>query len=430
MSNRWKNILLTICSASLLFAACKKQFSSDTPLPTSYSPSIIIGSDNQVFYALNPATGAKNWQYALPPLGILLPKDFSPSPLLYNGMVYFTAINSDTIYKVNGSTGALVKKMTVPGTSLSNYFTVIATPVADKNIIFLATTNDTLYAIDTGTAAIQWKFGTEGSLESSPVVYNGYVYIGTIGGHVAAINETTGPATGNIPTWEYPDLDVATTAQFVSSPAICPPYLYIGSVSDSDMYCIYLNPLFPPATALATSSSGVPIGAARWIYKTGGAIHSSPNAFDGLVAFGSDDHYVHCVDTAPYPITGAIREVWKVQTGDVVYSSPCFSQAGLNQNVYIGSFDYNLYAINLINGGLSWKFPTRGLVKSSPLVYNGMVYIGSYDDNLYAVDSATGTLKWQFNVNGNIECSPVVNDLTGNNYNASQISGFMRQPTR
>jgi len=436
MSIRWKNIVLLLCCASIFNFSCKKQFSSDAPLPTSYSPSIIISSDNQVVYALNPQTGAKNWQLSLPPLNGLLPTDFAPSPMMYNGVLYLTSINSDTIYKVNANTGTVIKRMTVSGTNSAAYFTVIATPVASGGLIFLATTNDTLYAIDT-TGVTHWKFGADGPLESSPVVYNGYVYIASTTGHVFCIS-TSGPGTSssgsvgtnpNSPVWEYPSSDIipnilngyTSNVSFVSSPTICPPYLYIGSTADSNMYCIYLT---PPAPTTASTGLGVTVGVARWVFKTSGGIYSSPDALDGRVIFGSNDFQVYCLDSTPQYISGQPHVIWHDSTHDEVYSSPFVS----NQMVYVASRDYRLYALNIINGQSKWSFKSNGLIKSSPLVYGGMVYIGSYDKNIYALDSATGTLKWQFNTNGNIECSPVVNDLTGNNYNASQISGFMRQP--
>jgi outer membrane protein assembly factor BamB len=93
--------------------------------------------------------------------------------------------------------------------------------------------------------------------------------------------------------------------------------------------------------------------------------------------------------------------------------------------VYIGCHDYNLYAINIIDGKVKWTYKTNGLIKSSPLEYRGMVYVGSYDKYLYAIDSATGTLKWSQNTNGNIGSSPVLDDLSGNSFNTS-ISGYVQ----
>jgi len=90
------------------------------------------------------------------PVGLTSPSTyFTSSPLIYNNMVYMGSINSDTIYKINGYTGALVKKMLIDP---HGYFTMQSTPLADGNLMYLATTNDTLYAVDTGTGVVKWKF--------------------------------------------------------------------------------------------------------------------------------------------------------------------------------------------------------------------------------------------------------------------------------
>ena len=70
---------------------------------------------------------------------------------------------------------------------------------------------------------------------------------------------------------------------------------------------------------------------------------------------------------------------WKFATGAAVISSP----AVVDNTVYVGSSDHNLYALKLGDGALQWKFKTEGRVVSSPAVSEGVVYFGSYDGNFY-----------------------------------------------
>ena len=431
MSHRWSRTILSLTVASLLITSCGKKFSSDQPLPVSYYPSVIISSDNYVVYAVNPATGAKNWQFSLPYADTIgttgIP--FKPSAIVYHERVYVTAANSDTVYKLNSNTGALIAKLTVSGHATVSYplhfFNIAATPIADANMLYLATTNDTLYAIDTGTGETKWKFGAaDGSaFNASPVIYNGNIYVATIGaggmgsgvinGHMYCMNKTSGPDASGNPIWDYPGLGVVSNASFVSSPSVSAPFIYAGSASDSNMYCIYLNPPVP-------ASPPVPlVGVANWTYKTGGNILSSPTTYAGICIFGSDDFYVYCLDTAAASIArNAYR--WRYFTGGQVRTSPIIS----NQVVYAGSYDYYLYALNIIDGTKKWAYKTKGLIKSSPLPYNGAVYVGSYVNYLYSIDTAFGSLKWNFYVGGNIESSPCIDDLSGNNQLNSGISGY------
>jgi len=394
--------------------------SSDTALPINYYPSIIINNDNQVIYAFDPATGNKNWEYGLyTPTNYLaltpsVPIVFTPSPLLYNESVYMAYVQrdpnqTDTVFKINARTGALIKKITP---NVTEHFNIQATPVADANLLYVAGTNNRLYAIDTGTYLTKWEFVANGPIISSPTLYGTNLYFATTTGTVYCIDKTLGPTGAN--NWTYtptPLPRTTATASFYSSPAVAYPYLYIGSVNDSNMYCIYLN----------TTPTGSVTGIERWRYLTNGPIYSSPAAFAGTCIFGCGDFHIYCLDTTINPSMGVTtpQARWIDSAHSSVYSSPYI----YNQVVYIGSHDYNLYALNIINGGVKWKFASNGLIKSSPIGYNGDIYIGSYDKSLYAIDTATGKIKWSKNTNAQIQDSPVIDDLTGNSYN-SGISGY------
>lgn len=76
-----------------------------------------------------------------------------------------------------------------------------------------------------------------------------------------------------------------------------------------------------------------------------------------------------------------------------------------NVDIYIGSDDGNIYAINAANGTVRWKYGTGGKVQSSPAVVNGILYAGSQDGYLYAINITTKTLKWRYNTNAPITIS-------------------------
>ena len=78
---------------------------------------------------------------------------------------------------------------------------------------------------------------------------------------------------------------------------------------------------------------------------------------------------------------------WKFLTGYYVYSSPAI---GFDGTIYVGSWDYYLYAINPTNGTQKWKFPTGNWAYSSPAIgSDGTIYVGSGDGYLYAIKSTS-----------------------------------------
>ena len=60
-------ITLVISAVScVLFSGCqKKDYSADEPLPTVYTPSVFISSQNKYLYALDPVSGAEKWEFNL-----------------------------------------------------------------------------------------------------------------------------------------------------------------------------------------------------------------------------------------------------------------------------------------------------------------------------------------------------------------------------
>ena len=54
--------------------------------------------------------------------------------------------------------------------------------------------------------------------------------------------------------------------------------------------------------------------------------------------------------------------------------------------MYVGSSDANLYAIDIRNGAIKWKYKTQRPIVSSPAVSLTGVCVGSQDGNLYSIN--------------------------------------------
>jgi outer membrane protein assembly factor BamB len=191
--------------------------------------------------------------------------------------------------------------------------------------------------------------------------------------------------------WKY-----KTGGRIFSSPAVADQMVYVGS-EDSSLYAMNAE-----------------AGNLVWACKTGGAVSSSPAVFNKTVYFTSYDGFCYAVDAN----TG--KQKWKFKTGgerkvgalglwtmkpadqymedlfDFFLSSPVINDGVPEPMVYFGSSDGNLYALDAGSGELKWSFKTKGIIHSSPALYEGMVYFGSWDTWLYALDAQTGKEKWKF----------------------------------
>lgn len=115
---------------------------------------------------------------------------------------------------------------------------------------------------------------------------------------------------------------------------------------------------------------------------------------DGLASAG--------LSASAFALPQAITPKWTFQCEDEVRSSPRIADGVL----YIGSYDNNLYALNVEDGSFLWKFPTKGGIASTPCIFGDMILVGSEDSNLYAISRRTERQLWVCPTNGCIRSSP------------------------
>jgi outer membrane protein assembly factor BamB len=138
-------------------------------------------------------------------------------------------------------------------------------------------------------------------------------------------------------------------------------------------------------------------GAILWEHAIYG-IWPTPAVLNDVVYVGSDDNNLYALNAN----TGIL--LWRYTTGGLVRSAP----AVVDGLVYVGSGDSNVYALDAKTGIRQWNYTTGNSVESSPAVVNGVVYVGSYDNNLYALNAKTGALLWKYATGGSIASSPAV----------------------
>jgi glucose dehydrogenase len=86
-----------------------------------------------------------------------------------------------------------------------------------------------------------------------------------------------------------------------------------------------------------------------------------------------------------------------------------FPPAVVGGDVYVGSEDGSIYALDASTGTRLRSYPTgAAIANTSAAVANGIVYIVSNNGNLYAVDAASGTKVCSAAVGGISYSSPAV----------------------
>lgn len=249
-----------------------------------------------------------------------------------------------------------------------------SSPIIVNDVLYVGS-NFGIHAIDAKTGRELWRTHTNGFVKSAPTVVDGVLYIG--GGdnrfYAMDINGTM--------KWIYEN----ATNGYTSSSIVVNNMAYQGS-KDGSFYAF-----------------DVQIGEPSWQILTGKFIESSPAMGDGIIVFGTDGGLIIAID----PVTR--KEKWRYDTGTSdILSSPLIAEGG----VFVGSNDGNIYALATANGTLKWKYSTGSNVQSSPSYKDGTIFAGSRDSNLYAIDAGTGNLKWKVQTAGFVDSSPAIsNDI-------------------
>jgi len=149
---------------------------------------------------------------------------------------------------------------------------------------------------------------------------------------------------------------------------------------------------FSTSTAPYTNST-------EWNYTTGDDVFSSPSIVDGKVYVGSYDANVYCLNLS----TG--EQLWNYTTGDKIFSSPTI----VDDRVYVGSYDTKVYCLNASTGSFIWSHITFWIY-SSPTVADGRVYVGSGNHQLYCLNATSGAAIWTYPTGSPIYSSPAVAD--------------------
>ncbi len=240
---------------------------------------VVFGARDGNLYALDAATGKQRWRYAA---GARI----YSTPAVAGGTV-FAGAQDGTVHAVSLADGARKWRFSTEGTRLASKnfgfdrTTVQSSPAVSGGAVYIGARDGWHYAIDAVTGAERWRVDHKVSwVNTSPAVSDGVVYVGSSDGHfIQAVDAATGAER-----WR-----AATTNIVWSSPAVDAERVYAGE-GDGTVYALDKK-----------------TGKEVWRYRVGGRILSSPVVHEGRLYFGSDDGGIYAVNsTSGPPLTRAV----------------------------------------------------------------------------------------------------------------------------
>jgi eukaryotic-like serine/threonine-protein kinase len=150
------------------------------------------------------------------------------------------------------------------------------------------------------------------------------------------------------------------------------------------------------ATAHISSGDIQPI----WTFACEDEVRSAPAYGNGQLYVCSYDHNIYALNST----TG--KFLWKYPTDAGIAGSPCCAE----DRVIVGSDDRVVYCINAQTGRIAWTCPTQGRVRSSPRAQFGHIFFGSDDRYMYAVNLQSGRVSWKAELEGPVRSSVAIGD--------------------
>lgn len=335
-------------------------------------------------YAFDSETGSVKWSF---PENAAGGQTFYAPPAATDDLVVVTDY-SDSLFALNPADGKQL------WTFKSDSSRFIGGAVIDEDLIYAATVDGTIHALDRKAGSEEWSYKTEGNVWSTPLLADGVLYITALDRHLYALDARTGKLS-----WKYPDNGGnPPLGAMVSTPTLYEGVLYFGNFN---------NRLY----ALSVETQGV-----LWTYDASNWVWSSPvidEQNQRLISADLDGHVfaLNLVDGSPawtYEATGAV--VGAPLLGELADGSPV---------VYLTcKGDPNLLVLNTNDGkeairpfSLKAEFTTKFLfidtgidtrsipIFASPVAADELLLIGAHEgnDTLYALDREDLQEKWRFN---------------------------------
>jgi outer membrane protein assembly factor BamB len=246
------------------------QLYESSPALADGGATVVVGALDGYLYAADARTGKARWRHRVGA------RVYS-SPAVAGGVVYVGA-QDGTVHAVSLADGRPRWTFATDGARLKSAdfgfdrTTVQSSPAVADGTVYVGARDGFLYAIDAATGRERWRADHKVSwVNSSPAVSDGLVYAASSDGHfVQALDAATGAER-----WRTP-----TTLVVWASPTVDARHLYVGE-GDGTLYALDKR-----------------TGKEAWRWRGGARILSTVAAERGRLYVGSDDGSVYAIAAA------------------------------------------------------------------------------------------------------------------------------------
>lgn len=144
------------------------------------------------------------------------------------------------------------------------------------------------------------------------------------------------------------------------------------------------------------------LGAAeQWETEIDGELLCPPSTAYGRLYVGTSDGYLKVIQASNGDV------LWELKLGTTICATPLIS----TQTAFVPA-DNVLHAVALTNKTAKWTFEAVGDFTASPVIYGNQIFVGSKDKHLYAIEEYTGDLVWSLKLDDVVAATPSISGNT------------------
>ena len=311
-----------------------------------------VGESDSTLYALNIETGKITWKF-------ITKGEIRSEVSVHNDDLYLLS-GDGAVYCLDRKTGKQSWVFKTEGEkkyplfSFADYYQ--SAPVYENGIIYFGSGDHHIYAVNSLTGKLVWKFKTGSIVHTTPLAHGKKIYAGSFDGNFYCLNTSNGKLI-----WKFKTVGQTyfPKGEVNGSAGIFGKMVFFGA-RDFNFY------------ALDTAE-----GFCHWNtrFQRGWAV-TTPVIKDSTLFIGtSDDHLLLAMN----PLNGNI--LWRTDLQYNIFGTPDFS----DNMVYVGTLMGKLFALDRKNGKIVWEF------KTDAYSANRLKYFK--EDDSYRDDIFGGVLK-------------------------------------
>jgi outer membrane protein assembly factor BamB len=302
--------------------------------PTLGYGRLYVAQQKGLFFALDAKTGKVDWRKSTG-------RCAASSPTIGKGVVYQSYMHPvQCLQDQAGADGYVVAWNAKTGRELWRFKTapIESTPLLRNNTLYVGSWDHKVHAIDARTGRQKWAFEADNQVNTSAAYWRGTIYIASDGGTLYALDAGTGKLR-----WSAQSNSTFGSREFwYATPTVAYGRVFIGN-TDGTMY-----------------SFGAKSGKLLWARPLGSYIYGAAGVYE--------------------------------------------------RKVFVGTYDGKFYALDAATGDTDWQIEAGGAVHAAPTIMDGLVYyavcsscgaeaqrsVARGPDSTYAVRARDGRRVWRF----------------------------------